>query len=63
MEEVVAVAAALGIKMTVSVDRRLAGADKVGDHKTWRSSRRKLRPALFSLPRPYARLLIPAVRW
>ena len=34
MEEVVAVAASLGIKMTVSVDRRLAGADKVGDHKT-----------------------------
>ena len=34
MEEVVAVASALGIKMTVPVDRRLAGADKVGDHKT-----------------------------
>ena len=34
MEEVVAVAAALGVKMTVSVDRRLAGADQAGDHKT-----------------------------
>ena len=34
MEEVVAVAAALGVKTTVSVDRRLAGADKVGGHKT-----------------------------
>ncbi len=34
MEEVVAVAAALGIKTTVPVDQRLAGADKVGGHKT-----------------------------
>ena len=34
MEEVGAVATALGIKMSVSVDRRLTGADKVGDHKT-----------------------------
>lgn len=34
MQEVSAVAKALGIKMKVSVDQRLAGADRVGNHKT-----------------------------
>ena len=34
MQEADAVAEALGIKMPVSIDRRMAGAEKVGPHKT-----------------------------
>ena len=34
MQEADAVAEALGIKMPVSIDRRMAGAEKVGAHKT-----------------------------
>ena len=34
MEEAYAVAKALGIEMPVSIDRRMAGAEKVGEHKT-----------------------------
>jgi 2-dehydropantoate 2-reductase len=34
MEECAAVAAALGVEMPVSIDRRLEGALAVGDHRT-----------------------------
>ena len=34
MEEAYAVAKALGIEMPVSIDQRMAGAEKVGEHKT-----------------------------
>jgi len=34
MTEVVAVANRLGIEMPVSIDQRIAGAEKLGDHKT-----------------------------
>ncbi len=34
MEEAQAVATALGIRMRVSIDKRIAGAEKVGKHKT-----------------------------
>ena len=34
MEEAYAVSAALGVEMPISVEQRLAGAEKVGDHKT-----------------------------
>jgi 2-dehydropantoate 2-reductase len=34
MEEADAVAAALGVKIPISVERRLAGAEGVGEHKT-----------------------------
>ncbi len=34
MKEADAVAEALGVKMPVSIDRRMAGAEKVGSHKT-----------------------------
>ena len=34
MEEADAVATGLGVKIPVSIDRRIAGAEKVGDHKT-----------------------------
>ena len=34
MEEAYAVAVALGIHLPVSIDQRMAGAEKVGDHKT-----------------------------
>jgi len=34
MNEVVAVAGRLGIEMPISIDQRIAGADKLGDHKT-----------------------------
>jgi 2-dehydropantoate 2-reductase len=34
MEEADAVARALGVRLPISVDQRLAGAAKVGDHKT-----------------------------
>ncbi|MFN3325478.1 MAG: ketopantoate reductase family protein [Bryobacteraceae bacterium] len=34
MEEVEAVAAKLGLELLISIDQRIAGAEKVGDHKT-----------------------------
>ena len=34
MEEAYAVAAALGVEIPISIDQRMAGAEKVGDHKT-----------------------------
>ena len=34
MEEADAVATGLGVKIPVSIDRRIAGAERVGDHKT-----------------------------
>jgi 2-dehydropantoate 2-reductase len=34
MDEANAVAEALGIKMPVSIDQRMAGAEKVGEHAT-----------------------------
>ncbi|WP_159944035.1 MULTISPECIES: 2-dehydropantoate 2-reductase [unclassified Nocardiopsis] len=34
MDETLAVAAALGVRPSVSVDRRLAGAERAGDHRT-----------------------------
>jgi 2-dehydropantoate 2-reductase len=34
MEEAYAVAARLGVEMPISVEQRMAGAEKVGDHKT-----------------------------
>ena len=34
MEEAQAVATALGIELPISIDQRMAGAEKVGDHKT-----------------------------
>ena len=34
MTEVEAVAAKLGIELPVSIDQRIAGAEKVGEHKT-----------------------------
>ena len=34
MEEAYAVATAFGVEIPISVDQRMAGAERVGDHKT-----------------------------
>src|SRR6185312_4262758 len=34
MEETVAVASKLGLEMPISIDQRMAGAEKIGEHKT-----------------------------